>query len=122
MKQGNISIKTDAYAYGMVLFELLTGRATLELPPPLLDFLTSHIARHLDPYVDGEVRPRSPRHTPRTPLPECREAVRAGWHAACCMRAACPLQPCVRPGGPPKLPPCQAAAIPSLYPPGLHAR
>ena len=109
------------------LFELLKGSATLELPPPLLDFLSAHIARHLDPYVDGEVRPRSPRHTPRPRLPGCREAARAGWHAACCMRAACPcsrvcVQAVPRRCRHPKPPPSQAAAIPSRHPPGLHAR
>ena len=61
--------------------------------------------------------PPHPRHTPRTPLPECREAVRAGRHAgvlhARCMPAAAV---CASRRSP------QAAAIPSRHPPGLHAR
>ena len=102
------------------LFELLTGRATLELPPPLLDFLTSHIARHLDPYVDGEVRPRQPRHTPphpahaapRVPRGCTGRPARGVLHARCMPAAAV----CASRRSP------QAAAIPSRHPPGLHAR
>ena len=41
VKQGNISIKTDAYAYGMVLFELLTGKRTNSCD--LHEFICEHM-------------------------------------------------------------------------------
>ena len=37
------------------LASLLCGRVTLDLPPDLHTFVTTAIARHLDPYIDGEV-------------------------------------------------------------------
>lgn len=37
------------------LASLLTGEAEVEMPQEINDFLCTHIARHLDPYLDGDV-------------------------------------------------------------------
>ena len=49
------------------LASLLCGRVTLDLPPDLHTFVTTAIARHLDPYIDGEVL------SPADEAPEARD-------------------------------------------------
>ena len=67
-----LSVKVSKSGAAGWLASLLCGRVTLDLPPDLHTFVTTAIARHLDPYIDGEVL------SPADEAPEAKpEAVKA---------------------------------------------
>ena len=68
------------------LASLLCGRVTLDLPPDLHTFVTTAIARHLDPYIDGEVLSpptRRPRRGIRPSSEGCRQSTPRRWDTTC---------------------------------------